>query len=206
MSSSTSMNRETKAKVTKKKLFKSALKLFKEKGIENVHIEEITDLAGVSKGSFYTHFKSKHDVVLEHYQLIDEIYEEKYKELEKAELSLTEKLQAILLSGFYFCDDMGFDFLSAVLINQLSSPHDETFINNPNRKLYRIVKSIVEEGMESLEFKNEDNEEFYVGTILVFYKGLFLEYSLLKNPTILLSKFGEKSMNKIIEEVLTNKD
>ncbi|MCH4827550.1 TetR/AcrR family transcriptional regulator [Planococcus halocryophilus] len=206
MSSNVSTNRESKAKITKKKLFKSALKLFKEKGIENVHIEEITDLAGVSKGSFYTHFKSKHDVVLEHYQLIDEVYEEKYKELEEANLSLTEKLQTILLSGFYFCDDMDFDFLSAVLINQLSSPNDETFINNPNRKLYKIVKSIIEEGMGSLEFKNEENEEFYVGVVLVFYKGLFLEYSLLKDPTILLSKFGEKSMNKIIEEVLIKKD
>lgn len=203
MSSNTPISRETKAKNTKKKLFKSALKLFKEKGIENVHIEEITDLAGVSKGSFYTHFKSKHDVILEHYQLIDEVYEDKYKELNEAEISLTQKLQTILQSGFYFCDDMGFDFLSAVIINQLSSPDDETFINNANRKLYRIVRTIIEEGMTTQEFKDEESGEFYAEIILVFYKGLFLEYSLLKNPTILLSDFGKKSMNKLIVNILT---
>ncbi|PIC78025.1 hypothetical protein CSV74_00425 [Sporosarcina sp. P19] len=203
MNNKTPISREKKAKNTKNKLFKSALILFKDKGIENVHIEEITDLAGVSKGSFYTYFKSKHDVILEHYQLIDEVYEEKYNELKDVNYTLTNQLQAILLSGFYFCDDMGFDFLSAVLINQLSSPDDETFINNTNRKLYIIVKSIIKEGMESQEFKNEENEEFYTEMILVCYKGLFLEYSLLKNSTILLSDFGKKPMDMLIKEILT---
>ncbi|MEK4023420.1 TetR/AcrR family transcriptional regulator [Sporosarcina sp. FSL W7-1283] len=203
MSSKIPISRETKAKNTKRKLFESALSLFKEKGIENVHIEEITNSAGVSKGSFYTHFKSKHDVILEHYQLIDEVYEEKYEELKEAEVSFTEKLQTILLSGFYFCDDMGFDFLSAVLINQLSSPDDKIFINNENRKLYRIVKLIIEEGIESQEFNNEEDGQFYAEIIVVFYKGLFLEYCLLKNPTILLSDFGSKSLNTLIEKVLT---
>lgn len=203
MSSKIPISRETKAKNTKRKLFESALSLFKEKGIENVHIEEITNSAGVSKGSFYTHFKSKHDVILEHYQLIDEVYEEKYEELKETEVSFTEKLQTILLSGFYFCDDMGFDFLSAVLINQLSSPDDKIFINNENRKLYRIVKLIIEEGIESQEFNNEEDGQFYAEIIVVFYKGLFLEYCLLKNPTILLSDFGSKSLNTLIEKVLT---
>ena len=43
---------------TKNKIFETAIKLFKKYGYDKVTIEDITKQAKVSKGNFYTHFKT----------------------------------------------------------------------------------------------------------------------------------------------------
>ncbi len=46
------------------KLAENAFELFCERGFGEVTIDEIAARAGVTKGSFYSHFKSKHEVIL----------------------------------------------------------------------------------------------------------------------------------------------
>lgn len=46
-------------------ILNSALKLFLEKGFSGTSIDEITRLAGISKGSFYTYFSSKEGLLSE---------------------------------------------------------------------------------------------------------------------------------------------
>ncbi len=58
-------NRKIAAKNTKRKLLNAAFELLKEKGFEGINVEDITKRAGVGKGTFYTYFKRKEDIVLE---------------------------------------------------------------------------------------------------------------------------------------------
>src|ERR1700685_2792635 len=44
---------------TKEKIIQAALKALLEKGFNGVGVQEITEQAGVPKGSFYNHFESK---------------------------------------------------------------------------------------------------------------------------------------------------
>lgn len=50
---------------TKKKLLDAGRKIICEKGLANTSVEEITERAGVSKGTFYTYFKRKEEIVFE---------------------------------------------------------------------------------------------------------------------------------------------
>lgn len=60
------MNKRRQSSInTKKKLMKASLDLLKEKGFGEINVEEITKRAGVAKGTFYTYFKRKEDIVLE---------------------------------------------------------------------------------------------------------------------------------------------
>ena len=60
------MNKRQKSAVaTKRKLISAGLELIKEKGFDSINVEDITKKAGVAKGSFYTYFKRKEDIVLE---------------------------------------------------------------------------------------------------------------------------------------------
>lgn len=59
--------RKEKAADTKKKIFETAVALIKQKGYENVTVSEICQIAGLAKGSFYVHYKSKEDIVRESY-------------------------------------------------------------------------------------------------------------------------------------------
>lgn len=57
--------REEEALNTKNKIIESAKKVVNEKGIKNTSIEDITKDADVAKGTFYTYFKSKEDILKE---------------------------------------------------------------------------------------------------------------------------------------------
>jgi len=58
-------------------LCQAAVELFLERGVERVTIQEITEKAGVAKGSFYRYFKNKSE-------LIEVLYAPLYGELEEA--------------------------------------------------------------------------------------------------------------------------
>ena len=56
-------SRQIAALATKKKLLDAGSKIIAEKGLSQATVDEITALAGVSKGTFYTYFKKKEDIV-----------------------------------------------------------------------------------------------------------------------------------------------
>lgn len=57
--------RQIRAQKTRAKIIAAAEKLIAEKGFDAVQIIDITNEAGVGKGSFYTYFKRKEDVIAE---------------------------------------------------------------------------------------------------------------------------------------------
>src|SRR5690606_227101 len=57
--------RDRQREETHRRLFETALDLFRRDGIEAASIEEIANRAGVSRGTFYFHFPTKDDVLLE---------------------------------------------------------------------------------------------------------------------------------------------
>ena len=48
---------------TKKKIFENAIKLFTQKGYENVSIHDIAESVGIRQSAVYNHFKSKQDII-----------------------------------------------------------------------------------------------------------------------------------------------
>ena len=58
-------NRQRMAQETRKKLLEAGKKILTEKGMSDTCVEEITEAAGVSKGTFYTYFRRKEELVFE---------------------------------------------------------------------------------------------------------------------------------------------
>jgi AcrR family transcriptional regulator len=70
--------RDIQAQETKRKIIETASRLFWETGFEGVTVDSITQAAGVSKGNFYNHFKSKEDIEgLIIYQTFEDLYRKK---------------------------------------------------------------------------------------------------------------------------------
>src|SRR5581483_11410304 len=57
--------REEKRELVRRQLLMAAAQLFAEKGYESTSIEDVTDRANFSKGTFYYHFQSKDELVIE---------------------------------------------------------------------------------------------------------------------------------------------
>lgn len=94
--------RQDAAWETRRRLMDAARELLKEKTAECINIEDITRKAGVAKGSFYTHFKRKEDLVseiaMEEYSILSErvshhtadVYDQLYMYLNES-VALIEK-------------------------------------------------------------------------------------------------------------------
>ena len=57
--------RQIAAQETKRKLISAGLELLRTNGFDAINVEDITRKAGVAKGTFYTYFKRKEDIVLD---------------------------------------------------------------------------------------------------------------------------------------------
>lgn len=56
--------REARKKELKEKIFFESIRLFSEKGIDEVSVSEITKACGIAKGTFYNYFSTKQSVLL----------------------------------------------------------------------------------------------------------------------------------------------
>ncbi|MBC5649044.1 TetR/AcrR family transcriptional regulator [Christensenella tenuis] len=72
-------------KDTKTKIKEIGLKLFQERGFENVTINEICEQSGVNKHTFYYYFKSKDELLKDYYELPYDIGTEYFVQILNAE-------------------------------------------------------------------------------------------------------------------------
>lgn len=88
-------NRQIAAEETRRRLVESAKAIICDKGLTNTSVEEITEACGVSKGTFYTYFKRKEDIVFE---LSRGMFHEILSNAKAYEGTLPEKLENYMVS------------------------------------------------------------------------------------------------------------
>lgn len=147
--------RQQQALETRHRLYDSAITLFKEKGYYDVSIDEIVTRAGTSKGSFYTHFVSKDQVIIEYFKNLDNHYIELYQELKNCKSSSEKLINFVKDMYLYVTEKAGFELTYVIYDTQLSQSKEKTSIIDKNRPLYKILYKIMEEGQKSGEFRND---------------------------------------------------
>ena len=65
----TPTRRDTQREETRRRIYAAAIEVFRRDGVDEARIDDIVDIAGVSRGSFYFHFPTKDDVLAEAYML-----------------------------------------------------------------------------------------------------------------------------------------
>ena len=148
--------RQKKALETRSKLLHKSLELFGKYGFEHVSIEQITKACNVSKGTFYTHFPSKYDVILEKFKEFDTFYDTVEKEIDPT-LSASEKILTIYHEQMlYIINAIGKDVLktvyTAAMTNQVEENH---YLISPQRKIFQILNNYITEGVVSGEFRQD---------------------------------------------------
>jgi len=149
-------SRQIKALETREKLLKTSLELFNKHGFEYVSIEQITKACNVSKGTFYTHFPSKYDVILEKFKELDSFYSTVEKNIDRT-LPASEKILLLYQEQMkYLTNVVGKDLLrtmyTAAMTNQVEQDH---YLISPQRKIFQIMNNYIEEGIELGEFRQD---------------------------------------------------
>ncbi|MBN1242376.1 MAG: TetR/AcrR family transcriptional regulator [Spirochaetales bacterium] len=147
--------RQEKARGTKQAIFEAALRLFREKGFDAVTVEDIAREAGTAKGSFYTYFRTKSDIIIEEFRAIDDFYREWSRNLKRYG-SAREKLVAFARAQLrYVRDKVGVATLKQLYANNILQPDVEKVLIDTGRYLHELVRRVMEEGQASGEFRTD---------------------------------------------------
>lgn len=102
---------QQKSKKTKDRIFRAAKEILQKNGYENLSIKNICDVAGVSNGSFYHHFKSKDDLLSYHVEEQPSIDPE-LLDIPSNKEDAREAIVGVYLNYASYCDVLGVDFIA----------------------------------------------------------------------------------------------
>ncbi|HBA62703.1 MAG TPA: TetR/AcrR family transcriptional regulator [Lachnospiraceae bacterium] len=137
----------------KNKIVEAAWELFYEKGYDNTTIDDIIRRSGTSKGSFYYHFDSKDAFLGTLSTILDEKYEELYREMDPAMNSFDKLLYLNLKMHEMLEQKVNVDLLASLYSTQLVAK--EGNLLDQNRIYYRMIGSIIEEGQKRGQISGE---------------------------------------------------
>lgn len=174
-------NRQLQAQQTKQAIFESALALFKEKGFDAVTIDEIARRAGTAKGTFYTYFSTKSEIIIEEFRAIDDYYRRYERSLRRYE-SAREKLIAFTRTQMrYVRDNIGLEMLKLLYSNQLIQNQTEKILIDPGRFLHSLVRDIVAEGQQRGEFRIDEDADRLAQLFNRSMRSVFLDWAISDN-------------------------
>lgn len=161
---------------TKKRLFETALSLFSQYGYNKVTVEDITRVAGFSKGTFYSYFQTKEHVLLEQFSMIDAQYEEAFRDVTE-EMSAPDQVLLLIQTMCRYCADVvGVAPLQVVYSNQITSPDTIQILNNSDRVVYRILRGIAPLGRSSGAFPADITDDYFAEIIMRFARGVIFDW------------------------------
>jgi len=136
---------------TKESLFKVALEEIKRQGYYSVTVDEICMKAGVSKGTFYVHYKSKEDIIRENYQnelnhFVLPKLEQYRKECPNA--NPIERLENYLTTYMHFAYNVGAE-LGMLSFQFLTASQTALGEEMARRVSIPVLRQIVIDGQES---------------------------------------------------------
>lgn len=172
--------RKKRALKTKKKITEKAISLINKKGFQNVTVDEIVEKTSTSKGTFYNHFESKHDIISEKFKEIDEYY---IKEIIPKLTSISsnfKKLELFLdMQMEYIEKEIGWDIVRTIYEHELNTERKSSFLI-PDRQLYKILRVFCEKGQQKGEFIVELEVKEIVDTIIRTMRGILYDWSIKK--------------------------
>jgi len=189
---------------TKTKLMDTALSLFKERGFDAVTIDEITQTAGVAKGTFYTYFATKSDIIVDSFWAIDAYYEMYAAKNLQRYKTAAEKLIAFTRAQMkYVRDVVGNPSLKILYANQAVQPGASKMITNRERRWHAIVRDIILGGQASGELRTDLDADRLAVLVNRSARGVFLDWCV-QDAAFDLVKEGVSVMQDFIMAALQN--
>lgn len=139
---------------TRGRIISAAWKLFYEQGYENTTVEDIVFESETSRGSFYHYFDGKDALVGTLAYVFDEKYEELTEKLTD-EMTAVEKLCFTNHELYVMIENgVSMELLSHLLSTQLHGRGEKHLLDH-KRMYFKVLRSIVQEGQEKGELRND---------------------------------------------------
>ena len=169
--------RQQGALVTKRKIIEAATELISENGLDAINVEDITNKAGVSKGTFYTYFKKKEEIIdVVGIGPIAKINEA----LETMQGGLHEKLTYFIKTYLKSVEDEGVYLTKDYMVNELSSNKKDS------RYAYdeESIKAILLEAIKNKELNESCPVDDLTNMIMSMIYGISYVYVKKDGPSL----------------------
>jgi AcrR family transcriptional regulator len=183
---------------TRSRIVSAAWKLFYEQGYEDTTVEEIIDVSGTSKGSFYHYFDGKDALLGTLSTLFDEKYEELAVGLESMDTPMSAMDTLLYLNRELFGmieNSISMELLTRLLSTQLITAGEKHLLDK-NRIYYKLLRKIISEGQASGELSTASSTSEMVKLYALSERALMYdwclcggEYSLRQYSTKILPSF-----------------
>jgi len=170
-------NRDKQAKETKKRIFDVASILITKKGFDNVTLDEISKTAGISKGLFYHYFKSKANLIVENYRLIDENFKKELAGLDP-DSSPIDKIYFTVLTMARYAKELGMDHVKQMYKAQLDA--GRAFFIGKQRPFYKTINDSIVAGQKQGIINTELQPNEYAHFIITVARGVLYDWCLSK--------------------------
>ena len=182
---------------TKSRIVSAAWKLFYHNGYENTTIDDITEEAQVSKGTFYHYFQSKDALLSSLSYLFDKKYEELMKTMDPS-LNPIEKL--ILMNHELFLmieNTVSVSLLSQLFGSQLTTK-GERHLLDPDRTYYRLLRQIAIDGKESGLFSDDLSVNDITKAYAVFERAVMYDWCI-SDGNYSICQYSEKMLPRFLD-------
>lgn len=151
-------------KSVKSRIVSAAWKLFYEKGYNGTTVDDIIELSGTSKGSFYYYFSTKDELLNTLSMILDEHYEELENALDE-EMNSFDKLMYLNYDAHSMMEEkISIDLLASLYSTQLVAAGQRHLLDQ-NRSYYKLVARVVESGQK----RGEIRDDVPAGEIIRYY-------------------------------------
>jgi TetR/AcrR family transcriptional repressor of nem operon len=176
----------------REKLVQAGLDQFHRAGFNGSSVEDITDLAGVPKGSFYNHFKSKEDLagaVVERYVELGP-----HAMLRDTSVPPVKRLKRYFaaVSGRFLESDQKRGCLLGNFSSELAD-HSEPVrrrLETAFDEWMKLIANVIKEGQESGEVDSKVKPEPLAGVLLSAFEGSLLRARAANDPKALKEFLG----------------
>ncbi len=181
------------AKETKQGIIMESLRLFRKHGYNNVSVEDICASLGITRGTFYYHFKTKAAV-------LESIYVDG-RERNPDNLSVMfsddrwAQLCWLMEWTIELTESFGSELYRSLIATSLTEDIDIFRVSQKSREL---LKQAIEAGQKSGQFKNTTDPQVLVDTILSIIIGNSVEWCY-QNGAFSLKERNRKTIMALLQ-------
>jgi AcrR family transcriptional regulator len=140
----------------KEKIIAASIALFEQKGFSETSIQDIVDMLGVTKGTFYYYFKSKEELLMDiHLRYIEGLLENQKRIMEDSAKTIKEKVFEIVYMLIHNIEKQGRQArIFFREMKHLNEEHLKKIVEK--RDLFRYnLQLLIEEGMRNGELRDD---------------------------------------------------
>lgn len=196
------MLRESRKKELKERIFLQALQLFREKGFEQVTVQEIASKCGIGKGTFFNYFAKKEDILLylgeSQIELLHQSIE-KYRNIDHPKEQMNCVLDDLLLHFASHSELMKLATMEIIKSVSLAGKESKSV-----RQLHQQLASMIDSAKHNGKLNSRWESDVIATTVVGVYFHTILSWTLMNDQHATISDSFRQQFDVVWEGIQGN--